>query len=349
MTDRFPDRARGTYHGRRLPREYETSPTTITGQSLLDLTQCFVMFFSLLTGPELVVTEPNGGCRVDGNRFDALSRHIGGVGSRRALLRGIATAIIGGSALISAVPADAANRTCRLAGQMCINDGQCCSARCNRSRSASRLRRNRCECPANFTSCNGFCANLASDMANCGTCGDACTRLADACIGGECGCGDGPVCDATTADGCTAGACTCGGDPACDPDFADGCVDGACTCGDGPACASNEGCIDGVCLALTCTAVSPYPLCTVTTSGAVYGMYGGVPHFNNDGINPYCSVDSECTNRSVSNYCVTSPGSYLCRCTRGFGAGPNLFLPWGVVMPGIPEDQSVCVTMQIQP
>ncbi len=234
---------------------------------------------------------------MDSNRFDALARSIGNVGSRRAILRGLAAA--GAATGIAGTERAAANgsgaRTCRGYGVGCTRSSQCCSAFCNTQRTSPRSSRNRCVCPPNQTTCGGRCTDTAADAANCGACGHICVELADTCLDGECVCGDGAACDPATATGCVDGACTCGSGPACTSLQADTCTDGACTCGAGDPCGDNETCADGVCLPLTCNPVTVSAMsCVVTTNGEVaYGSAAG--YFQNNSDEYGCDKDSDCT------------------------------------------------------
>ena len=91
---------------------------------------------------------------MDAQRFDDLARALARRASRRAVLRGAA-----GGATVAAL-ARAGNRPAAAQG----------------------------ECPAGQTPCDGVCVDLATDMDNCGACGEVCesSLVGVACIEGEC-------------------------------------------------------------------------------------------------------------------------------------------------------------------
>jgi hypothetical protein len=188
---------------------------------------------------------------MDRRRFDDMTRVLGGRIGRRAALRGLAAALLGGAVAVPAV-AQAANRsrTCRWAGQACLQHGQCCSQQCDTARTTPRARRNRCVCPEGLATCGGHCVGVDSDTTHCGGCFQRCGRGADVCVNGQCQCGDGEICDGPLVDRCIDGACVCGkGGDACDADRADQCANGFCRCGDGPPCDDDRSCVDGTCFA----------------------------------------------------------------------------------------------------
>lgn len=101
-------------------------------------------------------------------------------------------------------------------------------------------------CPAGQTSCGGGCADLATDEANCGTCGHACAappNASAACSAGVCGLG-----------ACAAGWADCDGDPSngCEVHLADAAANcGAC----GNVCSATRGtsaCSAGACVIASC-------------------------------------------------------------------------------------------------
>ncbi len=94
-------------------------------------------------------------------------------------------------------------------------------------------------CTANAC-CDGVCADLLSDSANCGSCGSFCPGGA-ACVGGQCAspcpeplvlCGEACVDLATDADNCGACGNPCGNGTVCVDGFC-GCPDGLTSCPDG--------------------------------------------------------------------------------------------------------------------
>jgi hypothetical protein len=86
-----------------------------------------------------------------------------------------------------------------------------------------------CVCPAGAVMCDR-CADLSSDVHNCGRCGMACGN--GACSGGTCFCNE--VDESVRA---------CGGTPACVDLSVDPAHCGSCEV----ACAAKQACVDGVC------------------------------------------------------------------------------------------------------
>jgi hypothetical protein len=64
-------------------------------------------------------------------------------------------------------------------------------------------------CPAGQACCSHGCVDTTTDLANCGSCGFACTNQSDRCVAGECSCGPPPGMTCACDQVCTAG--TCGG------------------------------------------------------------------------------------------------------------------------------------------
>lgn len=183
---------------------------------------------------------------MDADRFDALSRYVSTVGSRRGAFRGVLLGTLG--VLGRANTQDAAAKNCRKikdkkkrkkclarAGtlptpcvpnctqRICGDDG--CGGSCGSCGNAAVP-----DC------CNGVCTNRQSDPAHCATCGTACAP-GKACINGTCASACSPVCSGTTPI-CCPGGC------------ADTTVDrnncGVC----GHRCAEFEYCVNGSCASL---------------------------------------------------------------------------------------------------
>lgn len=114
---------------------------------------------------------------VDGERFDALTRRLARKNTRRQLLRGTTVGLGAiGLRLLGHEEADAV--ICRQLDVLCGSNAHCCSGVCD-------ARTNRCTCPPGQTNCRGTCTSTATDLANCGGCGNSCLT------GGF----DEPVCD----------------------------------------------------------------------------------------------------------------------------------------------------------
>ena len=92
-------------------------------------------------------------------------------------------------------------------------------------------------CQGDERCCDGGCANLLTDLDNCGFCGVACNPAqADSCNAGNCTCGAGPAC--TGSEICCGGQCV---NPLTDPDNCGGC---ASVCGNNGTIRS---CSSGLC------------------------------------------------------------------------------------------------------
>jgi hypothetical protein len=162
---------------------------------------------------------------MDGSRFDHLARSLAATRSRRSALGALA-----GAALASLGLAAASARTCRLVGNTCAANGDCCSGNCVTEGRTRKI----CRC---------------SSPADCPA-GDQCHTAT--CTGGQCGlqvtadatCDDGDPC--TTGDVCQANG-TCAGTPkncddgnaclasSCDP-VSGQCVRTSISCDDGDDC-----------------------------------------------------------------------------------------------------------------
>ncbi len=198
---------------------------------------------------------------MDGTRFDALSRALAATSNRRSTLRGIAAVVLGGGAAgLVASDSVAAGRTCRIAGQKCVGNRQCCSGVCDTARTTPRARRNRCTC-GDLASCGSACIDTQTSHDHCGACNHACG--ADwVCIAGDCTCEGETTCD---------GACCNNSCVDLDTD-ADNC--GAC----GNSCGANHICSAGKCY-LTCTPPATGSgdcgnptACMIDSNGNVYNI-----------------------------------------------------------------------------
>lgn len=159
---------------------------------------------------------------MDGNRFDDVTRTLARSGSRRQALKALAGSLVAAIAWPHRAEA----------------------ARCPRGQRCRRI----C-CSAGTTCCGSYCADLQTNLGNCGACGNDCSQQGGgACCGGICcsryastdsGCCNGvcPMevdCGFETTNfydpqGCTLG-CTCTPPPGsdcptgCGTPTADGCV-----------------------------------------------------------------------------------------------------------------------------
>jgi hypothetical protein len=123
------------------------------------------------------------GKSVDGNRFDTLTRRLGGTLSRRRAIAG-AIGLATTSAGLGAT--DSAARTCAGPGRNCTRDGDCCSRVCRRAGTPNNQNRLTCGCErAGDTLCDRSCVDLSTDPRNCGACKNRCGTGAT-CANGRC-------------------------------------------------------------------------------------------------------------------------------------------------------------------
>lgn len=132
---------------------------------------------------------------MDTDQFDLITKRLAtGRTSRRRLLRGLGGAVT--STLLTGLgvrSAGAARGGCKAAGKHCTKAGQCCAGfvcdadgACQPSDGVGLT-----ECPDGRTVCDATCADLQTDIFNCGTCGNLChfhVKSGSTCIGGACQC-----------------------------------------------------------------------------------------------------------------------------------------------------------------
>lgn len=136
------------------------------------------------------------------DRFDALTRHIFISLTRRGLLgtllgSGVAVAGVAGTGLLTAEARKRKRKqkTCKRGkkrcGKRCIPRGDCCKdAECGNGGTCDG---GACLCLGETSLCGGTCVDLATDGANCGTCGNACDT--GGCVHGACTCIDASDCN----------------------------------------------------------------------------------------------------------------------------------------------------------
>jgi hypothetical protein len=139
---------------------------------------------------------------MDGSRFDTLTRSLTERGPRRTLLRLLSGGALGLAGWTHAQPAQLVaakkckkirnkqkRKKCRAkakacvpscAGKVCGDDG--CGGVCG-------------GCGAGLTCCAGKCVDVATNPANCGSCGRSC--ISGGCIHGACTCTTETQCPAT--------------------------------------------------------------------------------------------------------------------------------------------------------
>jgi hypothetical protein len=156
---------------------------------------------------------------MDGSDFDALTRSVGSIGSRRyALMR-----LLGGAlGLFSAHPEMATAKKCskikdkskrkkcrrKAQGTLACPTGQkLCAGGCI----LSHLCCIASDCPPTVpTCCAGACINVQTDARHCGGCGAGC-KINERCVGGQCSCplAGGGMCDPGATCCPTIDTCSC--------------------------------------------------------------------------------------------------------------------------------------------
>lgn len=213
---------------------------------------------------------------MDGNRFDELTRRLGGGHSRRGVLKGLGATALGLAGLSRLGGAEAANlgnspcaHFCAAvfgadtpAASLCTSQAAHGTGMCYTCGPAA---------PAGngMALCGTACVNLAGDPNNCNACGNVCnsTNGTATCSGGVCGitCDAGFAnCDGDVSNGCetaldTVANCgTCGN--ACPTDACNSATCSAGACGTTPA---NEGgyCNGGVGICESGSCVTPPGQC----------------------------------------------------------------------------------------
>jgi hypothetical protein len=227
-----------------------------------------------------------------------------------------------------------------------------CGAACGRGMVCSA---GRCTtvCASPTTNCSNACVNLATDVANCGACGNRCPTPANAaptCARGACGgvCAPGfGDCNANLADGCETNTATsaahCGGcGRTCAPPNATGsCAAGSCgiarcnpgfgDCDGNPAngcetnlntAAAHCGRCGGACSLSNATAACSAGVCAVAACNAGYGNCDGNPA--NGCETALSSTAAHCG--ACGAACSAVNGAPVCRagtcaisCAAGFG------------------------------
>ena len=254
------------------------------------------------------------------SRMDALARDLaGGQISRRGAL-----ARLTGAAATTLVPsfllADEALAACppsRKCGSKCCPQGAKC-------------KRGKCKCKSGLKKCGKKCVNVATDPANCGSCGRACAS-GQTCANGQCTggtttqpvCGDGKaegseICDGADLKGATCqslgflgGTLRCG--PNCTYDFST-CTSPSCTtaadCPQGPA----GDCQKAVCTSGTCGFETDNADVPVDSNQCTTGTCaGGVPAQVNVAAGAACATgvcnrQGQCVGCNSAADCPQGPG-----------------------------------------
>jgi hypothetical protein len=203
---------------------------------------------------------------MDGKRFDAWTKTLSAIGSRRAIVRaGAGAALAAGLIGVGAADVEA----CKAPGARCRRHSgkRCCAG--------TVCRKRHCQCAAGATNCGaGCCPHCCDGDACCGGCCDGATcqpgtteaacgagggpcqacPTGESCHDGSCGCTNGTICGATCCPHCCDGPACCSGccdGATCQP----GTTDDACGTGGGAcaACPTGETCQSGIC---ACTQLS---------------------------------------------------------------------------------------------
>lgn len=263
---------------------------------------------------------------MDEHRFDNLTRSLGRAGSRRSVLKVLASGMTGGLlALVGRQQSDAF--ICRQTGVLCGKDAQCCSGLCDDTT-------HRCLCPSGTVDCEGTC----QECCTADDCSEQ-TCMTVACDSGSCAYSPIPGC--------------CTSDDQCDdenPCTTDTCDQASNTCthtavGDNTKCGETGVCCHGTCtdataspncgscgatcgageICMTCKGDNPIPfrpvaVCAVQSCPATTIDCGGAWCANSDSICGYvcvltaenqvacaygypdfhsCQLDSDCNTGSV--------------------------------------------------
>jgi RHS repeat-associated protein len=156
--------------------------------------------------------------------------------------------------------------------------GTCASASCQPT------------CTAGLTICGSSCANLQTDVNNCGACGSLCSACSSSCAGGACT----PACTASSCDDgnpCTVDACDSHGGCTHKP------VSDGTACNDGNACTLTDTCQVG-----TCVGANPVS-CTATDSCHVAACNPATGACSNSAVT--CTPSDQC---HIAGVCDATSG-----------------------------------------
>lgn len=138
---------------------------------------------------------------MESDRFDALSRHLGGRATRRS------ASALGG--LLLAALALPETGEAQVQAEMCVKPGLRCKKKQGKHRKRmrccgkARCRKGRCRCKQGFQNCQGRCISTTECCGGCPT--------GQTCVNGQCaGCGTCPVGETCVDDRCV--GCGQGGD-----------------------------------------------------------------------------------------------------------------------------------------
>lgn len=251
---------------------------------------------------------------MDGDRFDDLTKRLTTATSRRHALRTIGGGLLAGVFSFAARGRAGAD-VCRGLDEDCSSVVCCTGLYCDVETQTCAA------CSSGLTACGGACTNTDTDVANCGTCGNACPLPAHAsaiCVGGKCGMA------------CHDGFRRCG----------ESCIPADACCDDGD-CATDDPCIIG-----TCVGTGPRAVCRYTTAYGSPCGEGGVC------VGSQCcipeSVETTCRSRcgTVTNNCGQQLSCGGCpagfECTGSFCLSRRLPQVPGVICPSAKFCNGVC-------
>jgi hypothetical protein len=232
---------------------------------------------------------------MDASHFDDFARLLAERPSRRNMLRALAWGLGGGVAALRGGVAGAAPR-CKRIGQHCQTSEDCCPGPTrNGNVYCDAAGTRQCQaCPSGTVACNGGCADLLTDVDNCGACNTICPFGA-ICNAGVC-CTPEPASTTCAGKDCGTAVNNCGQNVTCGPETCSGTgetcggggVPNVCGCtDDGTACAGKD-CGDTV---NNCGQTVNCGTCTGTGQTCGGGGIPGVCGCTDDGT--ACS-DKEC-------------------------------------------------------
>jgi hypothetical protein len=187
-----------------------------------------------------------------------------------------------------------------------------------------------CVCPEGTVDCGGECVDLDTDPQHCGACPNACEPT-QSCVGGACACALGTIdcggqCVDVSADPFRCGGCdnVCAaqehcrqGSCACRPGLTDcsgACMDlqtdeGHCgACGNACNAGSEQVCVNGNCLVITCEAHDPpYETCGVAEMSCVDPASMDYHPLHCGECDSPCEVDELCVEGDCRPYYAATP------------------------------------------